>query len=266
MLYVAIRAARKAGAMIARAFDERDRLQVTRKEQHDYVTDVDRRAEAIILNELRQHYPDHGFVAEESDRRGGTQSVVWYIDPLDGTTNFIHGYPHFSVSIAAWRRGRPLLAVVHDPILNETFEAQAGKGALLNRRRLRVSSEGEISRAIFASGLPPYRLDQIDRFQRRMEQCMRAAEGYRRGGSAALDLAYIAAGRLDAYWEGGLMPWDLAAGVLLVQEAGGMVTDLHGGPFDLEAGDVLAANPRLHERFRRLLIAADRDGGERPSS
>ena len=261
MLYVAIRAARKAGDMISRAFDDREKLKISRKDRHDYVTNVDRRAERIILNELQQHYPDHGFVAEESDRSNQQASIVWYIDPLDGTTNFIHGYPHFSVSIAAWRYGKPYLAVVHDPILNETFEAQAGKGAFLNRRRLRVSTERDISCAIFASGLPPYRLDQIDRFQRRMDGCMRAAEGYRRGGSAALDMAYIAAGRLDAYWEGGLKPWDLAAGVLLVQEAGGMVTDPAGGKFDLEAGDVLAANPQLHAQFRQLLVEADETSG-----
>ncbi len=259
MLYVAIRAARKAGDMIARAFDDRDRLKISRKAEHDYVTNVDQRAESIILNELRQHYPDHGYVAEESDRSNQDASIVWYIDPLDGTTNFIHGYPHFAVSIGAWRYGKPYLSVVHDPILNETFEAQAGKGAFLNRRRLRVAETREISRAIFASGLPPYRLDQVDTFQKRMDRCMRTVEGYRRGGSAALDMAYIANGRLDAYWEGGLKPWDLAAGVLLVQEAGGMVTDPHGAKFDLEEGNVLAANRDLHGQFRQLLIDADRD-------
>ncbi len=259
MLYVAIRAARKAGDMIARAFDERDKLKISRKDQHDYVTNIDQRAEQIILGELQRHYPEHGFVAEESDRKNQQATTVWYIDPLDGTTNFIHGYPHFSISISAWRHGKPYLAVVHDPIMNETFEAQAGKGTFLNRRRLRVATEKELSRAIFASGLPPYRLDQVDLFQRRMDRCMRVVEGYRRGGSAALDMAYVAAGRLDAYWEGGLKPWDLAAGVLLVQEAGGMVTDPHGAPFNLEEGNVLAANAHLHDQFRRLLVAADND-------
>ncbi|MDQ6950793.1 MAG: inositol monophosphatase family protein [Mariprofundales bacterium] len=258
MLYVAIRAARKAGDMIARAFDKRDRLKITRKEEHDYVTNVDQHAESIILSELQQHYPDHGYVAEESDRVNQNASIVWYIDPLDGTTNFIHGYPHFAVSIGAWRYGKPYLAVVHDPILNETFEAQAGKGAFLNRQRLRVAEERNISNSIFASGLPPYRLDQVDQFQKRMDHCMRSVEGYRRGGSAALDMAYIASGRLDAYWEGGLKPWDLAAGVLLVQEAGGMVTNLEGAKFDIEAGDVLAANRDLHGQFLHLLTAADR--------
>ncbi|MDQ6964296.1 MAG: inositol monophosphatase family protein [Mariprofundales bacterium] len=257
MLYVAIRAARKAGDMIARAFDDRDRLKVSRKERHDYVTNVDKHAESIILHDLQQHYPDHGYVAEESDRSNQHASIVWYIDPLDGTTNFIHGYPHFAVSIAAWRHGKPYLAVVHDPILNETFESQAGKGAFLNRRRLRVSAEQDISNSIFASGLPPYRLEQIDRFQQRMDLCMRSAEGYRRGGSAALDMAYIAAGRLDAYWEGGLQPWDLAAGMLLVQEAGGVATDIQGARFELERGDVLAANAQLHDQYRQLLKSAD---------
>lgn len=254
MLYVAVRAARRAGDMIARSFDERDTLQVREKQDRDYVTEVDQRAESAIIREIQRHYPDHGIVAEESARANPNASVQWYIDPLDGTTNFIHGYPHFAVSISAWKDGKPLLAVVHDPMRNETFEAQRGNGAFLNRRRLRVASQGKIAHALFASGLPPYRRDeQMDLFQRRMDACMREAEGYRRGGSAALDLAYVAAGRLDAYWEAGLCPWDIAAGILLVQEAGGMVTGLNGASVDLDKGDVLAANGQLHREFLRLL-------------
>jgi len=180
-------------------------------------------------------------------------SVQWYIDPLDGTTNFIHGLPHFAVSIAAWRNGKPLLAVVHDPMRNETFEAQNGNGAFLNRRRLRVGAQKRGSQALFASGLPPYRRDQLDVFQKRMDVCMRECDGYRRGGSAALDLAYIAAGRLDSYWEGGLKSWDIAAGVLLVQEAGGLVTDFEGRSVDLEKGDILATNSLLQRDFIKYL-------------
>lgn len=253
MLYVAVRAARRAGDMIARSFDERDQITVQEKQDRDFVTDVDRKAEQMILRDIRQHYPDHGIVAEESGSINPNAAMQWYIDPLDGTTNFVRGLPHFAVSISAWRGGKPLLAVVHDPIRNETFEAQSGNGAFLNRRRLRVSDCKSASRALFASGLPPYRRDRIDAFQKRMDSCMHACEGYRRGGSAALDLAYVAAGRLDAYWELGLMAWDIAAGILLVQEAGGISTDLDGGSVDLGKGDVLATSPALQREFIGLL-------------
>ena len=253
MLYVAVRAARRAGDMIARSFDERDNLNVQEKQDRDFVTDVDRKAESMIIRDIQQHYPDHGIVGEESGSSNPESSMQWYIDPLDGTTNFIHGYPHFAVSISAWRNGKPQLAVVHDPMRNETFEAQNGNGAFLNRRRLRVGTETDPARTLFASGLPPYRRDQIELFQKRMDVCMRECDGYRRGGSAALDLAYVAAGRLDAYWEAGLKSWDIAAGTLLVQEAGGIVTDIEGRSINLEKGDVLATNPKLHREFIKLL-------------
>jgi myo-inositol-1(or 4)-monophosphatase len=257
VLYIAVRAARRAGDMIVRAFDERDDLKVHQKADRDYVTEVDQRAEAVILREISRHYPDHGIIAEESEKRINPEAdVQWYVDPLDGTTNFIHGYPHFAVSIAAWKDGKPLLAVIHDPIRNETFEARNGGGAFLNRRRLRVSNEKQLDHALFASGLPPYRRESLEMFQKRMAVCMSAVDGYRRGGSAALDLAYVAAGRLDAYWEAGLKPWDIAAGYLLVQEAGGLVTNLEGAEFELDKGDILAANPHLHGEFSCLLKAA----------
>lgn len=257
MLYVAVRAARRAGDIIARAFDERVHLKVHEKTSRDFVTEVDERAEGIIIREIQKHYPGHGIVAEESKVRINAKAEVqWYIDPLDGTANFIHGYPHFAVSIAAWKGGRPLLAVIHDPIRNETFEAKNGNGAFLNRRRLRVSTTEQLSHAFFASGLPSYRKDQIDLFQRRMDLCMRRCDTYRRGGSAALDLAYVAAGRIDAYWEAGLCSWDIAAGYLLVQEAGGIATDLEGRSLELEKGDILATNARLHTSFVRLLSEA----------
>ena len=254
MLYVAVRAARRAGDMIARAYDDVDTLKVSQKSDRDYVTEVDQRAESLIVREIRHHYPEHGIVAEEMDAPINPDAPVqWYIDPLDGTTNFIHGYPHFAVSIAAFKHGKPLLAVIHDPIRDETFEARNGGGAFLNRRRLRVSSEKRLDHALFASGIAAYRRDGMDQFQARMGACMQAMDGYRRGGSAALDLAYIAAGRLDVYWEAGLKSWDIAAGYLLVQEAGGLATDLEGGSLDLNKGDVLAANPHLHPKLTRLL-------------
>jgi len=254
MLYVAVRAARRAGDMIARAYDERDKLKITQKSDRDYVTEIDQRAEALIVNEITRHYPDHGIVAEEMAQRIHPDAPIqWYIDPLDGTTNFIHGYPHFSVSIAAFKHGKPMLAVIHDPIRDETFEARNGGGAFLNRRRLRVTDEKRLEHALFASGIASYRRESMDIFQARMDVCMRSMDGYRRGGSAALDLAYIAAGRLDVYWEAGLQSWDIAAGLLLVQEAGGLVTGLDGASVELEKGDVLAANPHLHPKLIQLL-------------
>jgi myo-inositol-1(or 4)-monophosphatase len=253
VLYVAVRAARRAGDMIVRSFDDRDNINVQEKQDRDFVTDVDRKAESMIIHDIQQHYPDHGIVAEESESVNPNASVQWYIDPLDGTTNFIHGLPHFAVSIAAWRNGKPLLAVVHDPMRNETFEAKNGNGAFLNRRRLRVGSQKRTSQALFASGLAPYCRDQLETFQKRMDVCMRECDGYRRGGSAALDLAYIAAGRLDGYWEAGLKPWDIAAGILLVQEAGGLITDIEGRSINLERGDILATNSLLQRDFIKYL-------------
>ena len=253
MLFVAVRAARRAGDIILRHYENIDSYTIRQKQDRDFVTEVDKQAEDAIIREIRKHYPKHGIVAEESERIHADADIQWYIDPLDGTTNFIHGYPHFAVSIAAWQKGKPLLAVIHDPIRNETFEAKSGGGAFLNRRRMRVSECRHVQNALFASGLPPYQREGIDAFQKRMDNCMRAADGYRRGGSAALDLAYVAAGRIDAYWEAGLKSWDIAAGVLLVQEAGGMATGLNGESIDLEKGDVLVGNDAMHRGFQRLI-------------
>ncbi len=256
MLYVAVRAARRAGDLLARMFDDRSGLSIEEKNDRDYVTEADRKAEGMIVHEILKHYPSHGIVGEESGVRNPDAEIVWHIDPLDGTTNFIHGNPHFAVSIGAWKRGKPLLGVVHDPLRNETFEAQSGNGAFLNRRRLRVTPCRKLHDTIFATGLAPYRRDEQGAiFRRRLDVCLRETSGFRRGGSAALDLAYVAAGRLDAYWEGGLGSWDIAAGVLLVQEAGGMITGIDGASVDLKKGDVMAANPVLHEQFRLLLAS-----------
>ncbi|MDX8394510.1 MAG: inositol monophosphatase family protein [Mariprofundales bacterium] len=253
MLYVAVRAARRAGDLIARAFDRQTPIHFKEKSDRDYVTHIDQQAEELILNEIIRHYPTHGIVAEESGRQNNTASIQWHVDPLDGTANFVNGYPHISVSISAWKDGKPLLGVIHDPLRNETFEAQAGEGAFLDRRRLRVKPKRLMRDAFFASGLPSYRRDGIDNFQKRMDSCMRKANGYRRGGSAALDLAYVACGRLDGYWEAGLGSWDIAAGIVLVREAGGIVTNLEGGDINLASGDVLASTPALHSAFVKLL-------------
>jgi len=248
-----VRAARRAGDLLTRYYDDRSAIPVEQKQDRDFVTEADRKAESTIIYEILKHYPEHGIVAEESGVRNPDADIVWHIDPLDGTDNFIHGNPHFAVSIAAWKQGKPLLAVVHDPLRNETFEAQNGNGAFLNRRRLRVSPCLHMRDAVFASGLPPYRRKEGEIFRKRLDVCIRETSGFRRGGSAALDLAYVAAGRLDAYWEAGLCSWDIAAGVLLVQEAGGMATALDGTRLDLKKGDVLAGNPKLHDQFRHLL-------------
>jgi len=253
VLYIAVRAARQAGDIIARAFDHREGLSIQQKHDRDFVTEIDCKSEACIIREIRRHYPGHGIVAEESGRTNPNAAIQWYIDPLDGTTNFIHGYPHFAVSIGVWNQGKPMLAVIHDPIRNETFEAQNGNGAFLNRRRLRVSAKSDPAMALFATGLAPYRRELLPVYMQRMHACMPVVEGYRQGGSAALDLAYVACGRLDVYWEQGLAAWDIAAGTILVQEAGGITTDLEGASVDMEKGDVLASNGLLHDIFQPLI-------------
>lgn len=254
MLNIAVRAARSAGDLIARRMERLDSIAVETKQRNDYVTEVDREAEARIIQTLHRSYPDHGILAEESGRQEGND-YVWIIDPLDGTTNFLHGFPHFAVSIALANRGRLEQAVIYDPIRQDLFTASRGDGAALNDRRIRVSSRKGLEGALLGTGFP-YRDDQPgDEYMAILREFMKQSAGIRRPGSAALDLAWLAAGRIDGFWEAGLQPWDIAAGALLVREAGGIIGDLWGGDDYMASGNVLGANPKVFHAMKQVIDA-----------
>ena len=252
MLNIAVRAARRAGSIINRAALGAEALEVRAKQANDYVTQVDRAAEEAIIDIVRKAYPDHGFLAEESGGRSPDAEVRWIIDPLDGTTNFIHGFPQYCVSIAIEQRGALAHAVVYDPARNELFTASKGRGAFLNDRRVRVSRCVRLKDALVGTGFPFKEIDRLDLYLKQLRTLMGSTSGVRRPGAAALDLAYVACGRLDAFWELGLSPWDMAAGALLIQEAGGLVGGLRGEGDYLESGDICAATPKI---FPALLEA-----------
>jgi len=245
MLNIAVRAARRAGSLINRASLDGSALEVKSKRAHDYVTQVDRAAEEAIMEVVRKAYPEHGFLAEESGASAQPAEYRWIIDPLDGTTNFIHGFPQYCVSIAVEQRGALAHAVVYDPAKNELFTASKGRGAFLNDRRIRVSKCTRMQEALVGTGFPFKELERVDLYLRQLKRLMSSTSGVRRAGAAALDLAYVACGRLDAFWELGLSPWDMAAGALLIQEAGGLVGDLSGESEFMESGDICAATPKL---------------------
>jgi myo-inositol-1(or 4)-monophosphatase len=248
MINVAVKAARAAGAIINRAALDVESVRVSQKQVNDFVTEVDQAAEQIIIETLLGAYPGHGIWAEESGREHGAQDseCVWIIDPLDGTTNFIHGLPIYCVSIALAVRGKIEQAVVYDPSRNDLFTATKGRGAFMNNRRLRVAKRTRLQECLISTGFP-YRIDDdINRYLRMMGEMMQRTAGLRRPGSAALDLAYVAAGFTDGFFELGLQPWDVAAGSLLITEAGGLVGNLSGDADFLEQRECLAANPRIY--------------------
>jgi len=255
LLNTAIRAARRAGNVIMRYSDRLDRLSVEAKGRNDFVSEVDRMAEDEIIRCIHGAYPSHAILAEESGAQGRTAAgeYEWVIDPLDGTTNYLHGFPHYAVSIAA-RRGTQLeQAVVFDPVRNEMFTASRGRGAQLNDRRIRVSTVDRLSGALLATGFPFRELDRLDLWLGTFRALLPRTHGIRRAGSAALDLAYVAAGRVEGFWEFGLNVWDMAAGALLIEEAGGMVGDMRGGRGFLDSGDILTANPVLYAELLRVV-------------
>jgi myo-inositol-1(or 4)-monophosphatase len=252
MLNIAVRAARKAGSVINRATLDGAGFEVRTKQQNDFVTRVDHAAEEAILEIVRKAYPDHAVLAEESGATAGTAEYEWVIDPLDGTTNFIHGFPQYCVSIAIRHRGALAHGVVYDPNRNELFTASKGRGAFLNDRRIRVSKCTRLGEALVGTGFPFKEGARIDLYSKQLKNIMQSTAGVRRAGAAALDLAYVACGRLDAFWELGLSPWDMAAGALLIQEAGGLVGDLRGDDGYLQSGEVACATPKI---FAALLEA-----------
>ena len=239
-----MRAARKAGDVIARGIDRFDTFAVSEKAPNDFVTDIDRIAERRIIDTIRKSYPGHAILAEESGAHG-RNDFEWIIDPLDGTANFMHGFPHVAVSIAVRHRDRIEHGVVFDPLRQELFTASRGSGGRIGDRRLRVAAKSGLKGALLGSGLPFRELERFDLHHAALKALMSKSAQIRRSGSAALDLAYVAAGRLDGFWESGLAPWDLAAGALLVQEAGGIVTEPDGGDDYLQSGAVAAANPKV---------------------
>jgi myo-inositol-1(or 4)-monophosphatase len=245
LLNIAVKAARKAGEVIIRSLNRIESLQVTTKGRNDFVTEVDHAAERTIMDEVRRHYPAHAFMAEESGA-SGESDTVWIIDPLDGTTNFLHGFPTFAVSIAVQHKGRLEQAVIYDPMRGEIFTASRGQGAHLENYRIRVSKQRGLEGALIATGFP-YRENAryADQYLAMMKTVMAQAAGIRRPGSAALDLAYVAAGRVDGFWEIGLAPWDTAAGTLLIQEAGGHLGTLTGTEYK-QGGHIVAGTPRVY--------------------
>ena len=255
MLNVAIKAARAAGSVINRAALDIELLQVSMKKHNDYVTEVDRAAEQVIIETLLTAYPGHAILAEESGSEHGARhsEYQWIIDPLDGTTNFIHGYPVYAVSIALAFRGVVQQAVVYDPTRNDLFFASKGRGAFLNDRRLRVSKRTRLSECLIGTGFPFRKGDNVKRYLQMFETVMTQCAGLRRPGAAALDLCYVAAGYFDGFFETGLSPWDVAAGGLIVTEAGGLVGNYTGDSDFLHQREVVAANPKIYGQLVQML-------------
>jgi len=260
-LNVMIKAAYRAGKSLKRDLGEVENLQVSLKGPRNFVTAADRRAEEIVHEELRKARPDYGFLGEEGGARPGTDlSHRWIVDPLDGTTNFLHGIPHFAVSIALERNGAIAAALTYNPANDDLFIAERGKGAFLNDRRIRVAGRARLADAIVACGMPHYgRGSDMALARSEIAAAQLNFAGLRRYGAATLDLAWIAAGRLDAYWERDLSPWDIAAGMLIVREAGGFVTDVDGGDAMLTTGNVAAGNDTMHRELLRLLKEAGKE-------
>ena len=253
MLNTAIQAARQAGKLIIQYCDRIDTLTITQKGHNDFVTEVDKAAEEIIIRVLRKTYPNHQMIGEESGiSKEGDNDYVWIIDPLDGTTNFIHNIPHFCISIALRYKNKLEQAVIYDPIRSEIFTASRGHGATLNERKIRISQCQKLEKALIGTGFPFRDPEYFEEYFSMFKRIFPQTAGIRRLGSAALDLAYVAAGRLDGYFEANLKPWDMAAGVLLVKEAGGLISDYEAKENYLQTGNIVAANPKI---FKALLKA-----------
>ncbi len=252
MLNIAVRAARNAGSLIQRSSENVSQLTLSKKSKNDFVTEVDRMVEQEIIQVIKYAYPDHGIIAEESGEQKGND-YTWIIDPLDGTTNFLHGYPQYAVSIALKRKGKTEVGVVYDPLRDELFTAEKGGGAMLNNRRIRVSKQTDLSTALLGTGFPFKYPQHLEAYMSMFKSLTPTTAGIRRAGSAALDLAYLSAGRLDGFWEIGLKEWDFAAGILLVQEAGGVVTDFSFNDRYVKSGNIITGNPRMHQAIYQMI-------------
>lgn len=254
LLNIAVSAAKSAGEIIVRNLDFLDRIKPIQKKNNDYFSEVDIKAEEAIIRTIKKAYPDHGIIAEESGERELDSDVIWIIDPLDGTTNFLRRFPFFAVSIAVQIKGQIEHAVILDPTRHEYFTASRGRGARLNDYRIRVSNQTELGRALISSGIPEKSSSSTVNFDN-FHKLLTHTSGIRRTGSAALDLAYVACGRIDGMWDSGLKPWDIAAGSLLIQEAGGFITDASGEKDFMETGDVIAATPKVHPALMKVLTS-----------
>jgi len=252
LLNVAVMAARRAGSALIKKMVNLEKLKVEQKGHNDFVSDADLAAEKAIINCILKHYPDHAILAEESGVQGESDTV-WIVDPLDGTTNYLHGFPVFAVSIGVQVNGRMEHGVVYDPLRQELFTATRGQGAHLEGRRIRVSGQKQLERALVGTGFPYRQADhEIGPYMNMLGKVIPSTAGVRRPGAAALDLAYVAAGRLDAFWETGLAPWDIAAGSLLIREAGGIVSGLDGSETFLDAGHILTGTPKIYAAIAKL--------------
>lgn len=253
MLNTAIQAARAAGHIILRYSNQVETISVESKNRNDFVTEIDREAEKEIIHKLRRAYPEHSFLAEESGKSGADDKYQWIIDPLDGTTNYLYGIPHYAISIALKVDGKLDQAVVYDPLKEELFTASKGGGAHLNNHRIRASSRRGMTNALLGTGIP-FREDQdIEQWLKELEKIRPDTAGIRRLGVASLDLAYVACGRLDGFWESGLKTWDFAAGALLIQEAGGLISDFSDRQRFWQSGNLVAGNPKVHaEMIKRI--------------
>ncbi len=253
MVNIAVKAARRAGTLMIRQLNHLESLPFAEKSHNDFVTEVDRQAEQAIIEIIRDHYPDHAILAEESGA-DGEHEYQWIIDPLDGTTNFMHGFPVFSVSIAVAAAGELQHGVVYDPLRQEIFSASRGQGAQLDGRKIRVSKAVSLKGSLIATGFP-YRMTEanMDRYLGMLKAVMVETAGVRRPGSAALDLCYLASGRVDGFWELGLSKWDVAAGALIIREAGGRISDFTGTDAFLDSGNIVAGTPKVYAALSRLL-------------
>lgn len=245
LLNIAITAAREVGPMLRRAQERLDEITTEEKNPHDFVTHMDKASEAKIIEIIHNVYPDHSIFAEESGKQNHKGNITWIIDPIDGTTNFIHGFPHFCISIAVQEGNKITHGVVYDPMKEELFSASRGRGAHMNNYRIRVTQAKTLTNSLMGTGFPIQQQNKLDPYLASFKEIFTQCAGIRRAGAAALDLAYVAAGRLDGFWECALKPWDMAAGSLLIKEAGGLVTDFNGTENFLEAGHIVAANPKL---------------------
>jgi myo-inositol-1(or 4)-monophosphatase len=256
MLNTAVRAARNAGNIIVRYVDRIDTLTIGTKKHNDFVSEVDRMAEQEIIGTLKKAYPGHAILAEESGQHGQSgddRQPTWIIDPLDGTTNFLHGFPQFAVSIALRQEGQLQVGVVYDPMRQELYTAMRGAGSHLNDRRIRVKPMSKLDGCLIGTGFPFRNYEDLDPYLKIFREIITKTAGIRRPGSAALDLAYVAAGRFDGFWEMSLSPWDIAAGVLLVQEAGGIVSDFNNAPGYLDSGNIVCGAPKIHQALLEII-------------